>query len=430
MRARTHERYIEISRRANPTSDTGAAVLTVMVIACSATSVHRFLLAVILNVLLIGCNIAVNKLVVPRLGARGDVARSVFNGVAAAIIYPMIGWPLPVWFWLPFVAITFDQAAGARFALLNVVLLSSIQGAAALIDGQRLLEPIVFTVLSLIGWAISRARSQIILEMLEAAEAQRDALVAEVAARERVEIELRNAQKLEALGRLAAGIAHEINSPMQFISNSVQFVREGVDDLLDGDEEDRAYLAEQLPKALSLAVDGCERITKIVRSMKQFAHVDGEKTTVDLNSAIDATLAIATHEYKHVADVARELHDLPQIACNAGEINQVLINLITNAAHAIENRVGASGERGTITLETSVNDNDVLISIGDNGTGIPVAFRDRIFDPFFTTKEVGRGTGQGLSISRAVVERHGGKLTFETAIGVGTTFHVVLPIAA
>jgi signal transduction histidine kinase len=168
-----------------------------------------------------------------------------------------------------------------------------------------------------------------------------------------------------------------------------------------------------------------------VRAMKAFSHPPtAEQAPVDLNAALGNTLIVAANEYKYVADVETDLGDLPTVVCNGGDINQVFLNLIVNAGHAIAERVGDSGERGTITVRTRVDGEHALVSIADTGCGIPDEIADRVFDPFFTTKEEGRGTGQGLAISRTIVtERHNGSLTLETERGRGTTFHVRLPIA-
>ncbi len=250
------------------------------------------------------------------------------------------------------------------------------------------------------------------------------------------EIQLRHAQKLEAVGQLAAGVAHEINTPIQFLSDSAYFLRSAFDDLIEyvegrksAEEADLEYLRTQIPKALDRTIKGLDRVANIVRALKGFSHADrGDREYADLNRMIADTLLVSKNEYKYVADVVTQLSDAPRVYCYPGDVCQVLLNLVVNAAHAIEE--SAQGERrGTIGIETEVRGQTVLIKISDDGDGVPEEIRDRIFEPFFTTKQVGRGTGQGLAISRSiVVEGHGGRLDFETQTGVGTTFIVELPI--
>ena len=150
---------------------------------------------------------------------------------------------------------------------------------------------------------------------------------------------------------------------------------------------------------------------------------------MDVVAVLHDTLIVAMNVYRYVAEVETDFEELPAIMANGGELNQVFLNLVVNAAHAIETAVGDSGERGTIVLRARRDHDDVLVSVSDTGCGIPDDVAARVFDPFFTTKEVGRGTGQGLAIARTmIVERHGGALTFDTEPGRGTTFHVRLPI--
>ena len=178
--------------------------------------------------------------------------------------------------------------------------------------------------------------------------------------------------------------------------------------------------------------DGLGRIAEIVRSMKEFSHADqAEKSPVDLNRAIKSTLVIASTEYKYVADVVTDLApDLPLVTCHGGQINQVVLNLVVNAAHAIGDVVKGTPNKGKITVKTRVEGGYVVISVSDTGGGIPESIRQRIFDPFFTTKEVGRGTGQGLSIAHNAIKAHGGTFEFDTEVGKGTTFRVRLPVEA
>jgi two-component system NtrC family sensor kinase len=173
------------------------------------------------------------------------------------------------------------------------------------------------------------------------------------------------------------------------------------------------------------------RVATIVRAMKELAHPGPrEMAPTDLNRALRNALQVTAHAYRYVADPVVDLGELPLVTCLAAEINQVFINLIVNAAHAME-RCGKDGvPRGRLAITTRTDGPHAVISIADGGHGIPEAIRERIFDAFFTTKPVGQGTGQGLAISRAiVVDRHGGSLTFDSTVGVGTTFHIRLPIA-
>ena len=276
----------------------------------------------------------------------------------------------------------------------------------------------------------------------------------EIEDRKRMEAELRLAQKLEAVGQLAAGVAHEINTPMQYVSDNVQFLQAAFEDFqtllgkyresfsamsapqsilkelreTEG-EVDLAYLNEQVPDAFTQTLEGTDRVAEIVRAMKEFAyHDDREKSPADLNRALSNTITVARNEYKYIATVETDLGDLPPITCNVGELNQVFLNLIVNAAHAIGAAVGDSQKKGRITISTAKIGDKVEIRIQDSGCGIAADIRERIFDPFFTTKEVGKGTGQGLAIARSIIsEKHGGDLSFETEEGRGTTFIVRLP---
>ena len=280
----------------------------------------------------------------------------------------------------------------------------------------------------------------------------------QIGERERVEAELRLAQRLEAVGQLAAGVAHEINTPVQYVGDSVLFLRESVDAYrqvlqlhralaaavedgqrrevqarIDALEEslDFSYLEDEFPRAVDRTLSGVNQVAKIVRALKEFAHPGGpqDRAPADVNAAIETTLIVARNEYKFVADIKTDFGALPPVVCNVGDLGQVFLNLIVNAAHAIADVVGDSGQRGLITIGTSVEGEDAVLAFSDTGCGIRPEIQDRIFDPFFTTKDVGRGTGQGLAIARTIVaERHGGTLTFASAVGQGTTFFVRLPL--
>jgi PAS domain S-box-containing protein len=264
--------------------------------------------------------------------------------------------------------------------------------------------------------------------------------------RDRLALELRMAQKLEAVGRLAAGVAHEINTPLQYITDNVAFLGDSVVDLASvisayrtgrerGDEVagevEADYLLSELPKAMERARDGLKRVKNIVRAMKEFSHPTSEAhAAADLNKAIETTLEIARSEYKHLAVIDLNLAPLPLITCNIGELNQVFLNLLVNAAHAIE-AAGKDASSGRIAIATSHVGAELHIRVEDNGCGIEPENLDKIFDPFFTTKEVGKGTGQGLAIARSiVVDRHGGAFDVHSVVGTGTRFTIRLPVTA
>ncbi len=275
-----------------------------------------------------------------------------------------------------------------------------------------------------------------------------------------LEGQLRQAHKLESIGQLAAGIAHEINTPTQYVGDNTHFLQDAFGDLtqllqkyeqlLDAcrvghpppalvaeveslsAQFDLPYLSAEIPKAIQQSLEGISRVTKIVQSMKDFAHPSSaEKQAGDLNKAIESTITVARNEWKYVAEMVTDFApDLPLVPCLLSEFNQVILNMIVNATHAISDVVGkGEQDKGQITITTQREGDWAVISIADTGTGIPEKIRDKVFDPFFTTKQVGKGTGQGLAISHMViVEKHGGSLSFKTEEGRGTTFFIRLPM--
>lgn len=261
----------------------------------------------------------------------------------------------------------------------------------------------------------------------------------EMMQRKHLETELVHAQKMEAVGQLAAGIAHEINSPSQFVNDNVMFLKDAVNELLAAvsgegeipDAKEIEFLRENAPGSAEQALQGMERITTIVKSMKNFAYRDtaSEKRPQNVNQAIEATAVIATNEWKYHAELKTDLDpNLPFVPCNIGEINQVVLNLIVNAAHAIRGSELKDG-KGLILVSTRQYDQYVVITIQDDGGGIPEHVQGKIFEPFFTTKEVGVGTGQGLAIAHNVITKsHGGHIWFETEQGKGTTFFIRLSL--
>jgi PAS domain S-box-containing protein len=275
-----------------------------------------------------------------------------------------------------------------------------------------------------------------------------------------LEVQVRHAQKMEAIGQLAAGIAHEINTPIQYVSDNTSFLGESWnslgelfslsrkmrDEAANGgvlpstiaafdacvESADLDYLSSEIPQAVEQSLDGVKRVTKIVRAMKEFSHPEGDKkSTVDINRAIETTLAVARNEWKYVADVHTSFDPaLFAVPCYAGEFNQVILNLLINAAHTITDVVGDGARgKGTITITTVQAGDTAEIRVQDTGAGIPEKIRSRVFEPFFTTKEVGKGTGQGLAMAHSIiVKKHGGKIWFESETGKGTTFFIRLPL--
>ena len=264
--------------------------------------------------------------------------------------------------------------------------------------------------------------------------------------------------KLESIGELSAGVAHEINTPIQFIGSNISFLQECFADMtrliasysalrdavadnpdyaglvrdIDSAAEsaDIEYLLEEGPKAFEQTQYGVDRVTRLVLGLKGFAR-SGEgdkKTEADINEIIRNTLTVCHNAYKYVAELELNLSELPFVPVYAGDIGQVLVNLVVNAAHAIEEKRKTDNRLGKISISSNRDSNGVVIQVSDTGCGIPEGLRERIFDPFFTTKEVGRGSGQGLAISRTIIhERHKGELSFESVVGKGTTFTIRLP---
>ncbi|HKY36457.1 MAG TPA: ATP-binding protein [Polyangiaceae bacterium] len=272
---------------------------------------------------------------------------------------------------------------------------------------------------------------------------------------------LLQAQKLEAIGQLAAGIAHEVNTPAQYVTDNVSFLQRAFDKLSrlieaqaqlveavrNGDATAQAlenvdaarkaakldYLSRQVPRAIEQSLEGLGQVSSIVKAMKEFSHPSGaEKQPFDIHDVIESTAIVAKNEWKYVAELQLDFDwSLPAVILLRNEFSQVMLNLIVNAAHAIAASLPpGSSEKGKIVISTKAVGPNVEVRVADNGTGIPLAARAHVFEPFFTTKEVGKGTGQGLAIAYSVVvDKHGGTIHFETEEGRGTTFVVSLPLS-
>jgi two-component system NtrC family sensor kinase len=272
-----------------------------------------------------------------------------------------------------------------------------------------------------------------------------------------LERQLAQANRLESIGQLAAGIAHEINTPIQYVADNVAFLSDATDDLLSAaqriagfvaeapsrdipateitavlDPLDLDFLGEEIPGALSQSKEGLGRVTEIVRAMKEYAHPGTTRREIDVNRAVESTVQVCRNEWKYVAKVELDLDsDVGLVPCYEGELKQVILNMVVNAAQAIgdDARRRADGDLGTISISTRRTGDELLIVIRDDGPGMDESIRQRVFDPFFTTKEVGKGSGQGLSIAHAViVTKHQGRIDLDTAPGEGTCFTLHLPL--
>jgi len=272
-------------------------------------------------------------------------------------------------------------------------------------------------------------------------------------------------QKMESIGRLSAGIAHEINTPIQYIGDNIRFLQDAFSDIQQLlakydiltnnigdncekstqemmnaiqesiDDIDLAFILEETAPAFEHALEGIHRVSKIVTAMRSFSYKEqyDEKVATDINQCLKNTVTVARNEYKYVAELVMDLDEnLPRVFCVAGAINQVFLNILVNAAHAIEEKIGNhdSGEKGLISISTCVNEDMVTIRFVDTGTGVPDKVINKIFEPFFTTKAIGKGTGQGMSLShRIIVDEHRGKIEVRNRLEEsGAEFLVSLPL--
>lgn len=259
--------------------------------------------------------------------------------------------------------------------------------------------------------------------------------------------QLLQSEKMASIGQLAAGVAHEINNPVGFVTSNITTLGQYLDDLIEllnayaeaekkitdndvlnniksiKDRIDIGYLKKDIVELLAESTSGVQRVKKIVQDLKDFSRVDStEWEWVDIHNGIESTLNIVNNEIKYQADVIKEYGPLPEIECVSSQLNQVFVNLLVNAAQAME-------ERGTITIKTGLEDNEnIWISVSDTGSGIPEDVAKRIFEPFYTTKPLGKGTGLGLSISYGIITKHGGRFELDSKEGQGTTFKIILPI--
>lgn len=268
---------------------------------------------------------------------------------------------------------------------------------------------------------------------------------------EQTQVQLIQSEKMASVGSLAAGIAHEINNPVGYISSNFRSLKDYVKHLSElvqlylklesniksgnsdhssiqnelarlHNEEDIQDLLQDINDLISESSEGLDKVKDIVESLKSFSHIDSkEKKETDINDCIEQTLKIVRNDLKYNCEIIKSLKQVPKIKCYPGQINQVLVNILVNAGHAIK-------EHGTIQIATDFKDNNIICEISDSGTGIEEKLLGQIFTPFFTTKPIGKGTGLGLSISYGIIERHGGCISVESELGVGTKFTITLPL--
>ncbi len=289
------------------------------------------------------------------------------------------------------------------------------------------------------------AQKQVVQDALIAEKDEQQALIKKL---EEAHNQLLQSEKLASIGQLAAGVAHEINNPIGFVSSNLATLKGYVKNLLEAvatfdslvpqvSEADRAriasmkasldldYLKEDAVSLLEESSDGIRRVKQIVQDLKDFSHVDeAQWQWTDLHKGLNSTINIVNNEIKYVADVVKEFGLIPEIECLPSQLNQVFLNMLVNASHAIV------GKRGVITIRTGQLDAEqIFVDISDNGSGMPPEVVNRIFDPFFTTKPVGKGTGLGLSLAYGIINKHGGVIEVRSEMGVGTTFRIILPIS-
>jgi len=307
-------------------------------------------------------------------------------------------------------------------------------------------------------WLAERTTADILRDLESIVEERTEQLKAEMEEKRRMESQLHLAHKLESIGQLAAGVAHEINTPIQYVGDNTQFLGKVFEDILElvgsyrtvcakieeshpqiisevlamEEQVDLEFVQEEVPQSIDSSLEGIEQVAGIIRALKEFADPETtEDEHVDLNRIIESTLAVSTTQYKEVAEVDLQLGDISTICGHPGALRQVVLNLVLNAAHAIESVVGDSGDKGTIEISTRMEDDQVLVTVRDTGCGISKEIADRIYDPFFTTRTVGQGRGQGLHTTRSiVVDSHGGDIRFDSEAGKGTTFALQFPVSS
>lgn len=394
-----------------------AVMLNALLLATSYSPTPGFVLAVALEVVAIPCNIGIDLFLRPRTGiALAERVRTVLNTAVMLGLGFALDWPLALWLWVPFNVLLTDtrRVPGAR---VNLLVQAAVFDAVALLAGVPLLLPVCFTAFALICYLLAQVRLASLENVLEAQEAQNRRLHEAHHELETMHHRALLQEKLSSLGMLAAGIAHELNNPMSYVTSNINALVEDLPSLAASPGLVEEYRTDILPATL----DGLRRINSIVADLRRFARGDPEcMVEYDLNAELQAAARIAHSRFAHEGQLRLELGALPGMLGRPRQMTQVFVNLLVNAADAIK-------DQGAVTVSTELVDGQVRVRISDTGTGMTEQTLKHLFQPFFTTKPPGEGMGLGLAVTHGIIQSHGGSISVDSTPGVGTCFTLVLP---
>jgi signal transduction histidine kinase len=446
------DHYIELSKRLEGASNRAAGLICLLIIADCATSWSRLLTAIAFHLVVFPINILLTRMLVPRMGARAEIVRSMFNVFPVTLGYHLIDWPIAVWLWLPYLALAFDQFGG-RYTLHSVVIQCVGVSVSGLIGGVSPLVPIAFSLLTFIAWDLGGGRLRIIRAMLTEAEANRETLAAEIEARAQAETELVEASRQAGMAEVATGVLHNVGNVLTSVniasSLSLERLRgsrivnleklvamseqhpgglaglaaspkgPAVTALLTGTVKELGEERRQLESELSDVMANVDHIKGIVSAQQAFACVASTHESVDVEEAISAALLIGSSTFSANVQIVREIADAPPLIPDRHKVLQILVNLVSNAGQALP-------EGGRITVRLKTNTERVQVEVEDTGVGIPQDHLDKVFRHGFTTKP--RGHGFGLHASANSARELGGSLAVISAgLGHGATFTLDLP---
>ncbi len=444
--------YIELSKRLEGSSNRAAGLICLLIIADCATSWTRFLTAIAFHLVVYPTNILLTRLLVPRLGARAELVRSVFNVFPVTLGYHLIGWPIAVWLWLPYIALAFDQFGG-RYTLHSVVIQCVGVGVSGLIGGVSPLVPIAFSVLTFIAWDLANGRLRIIRAMLAEADGNRAKLAAEIEARAQAETELMEASRQAGMAEVATGVLHNVGNVLTSVnvasSLSLERLRSSrvvnleklvamieqhpgglaglaasakgpaVTALLTGTVKELGEERRRLESELSDVMANVDHIKRIVSAQQTFARVASAYEPVNVEEAINAALLIGSSTFSPNVQIVREIAETPPIVTDRHKVLQILVNLVSNAGQALP-------EGGRITVRLKTEQERLQVEVEDNGIGIAEDHLDKVFRHGFTTKAHGHGFGLHTSANSA--RELGGSLAVMSAgPGHGARFTLDLP---